>query len=102
GVAMTTLAYCAVSPNGRTFADQIWMREAALPGLRRFTAAMHDEGAKAAVQLAHAGWFADPRATGTRPVGPRRAFSPHARTWSRAANADDLAAIPSAFARAGA
>ena len=39
GVGMTTLAYCAVSPAGRTFADQIWLREECLPGLRRFCAA---------------------------------------------------------------
>jgi 2,4-dienoyl-CoA reductase-like NADH-dependent reductase (Old Yellow Enzyme family) len=37
GVAMTTLAYCSVSAEGRTFADQIWIRDEALPGLRRFT-----------------------------------------------------------------
>ena len=36
GVALTTLAYCSVAAVGRTFTDQIWMREAALPGLRRF------------------------------------------------------------------
>jgi 2,4-dienoyl-CoA reductase-like NADH-dependent reductase (Old Yellow Enzyme family) len=102
GVGMTTLAYCAVAPEGRTFRDQIWMREEALPGLERFCAAMHAEGAKAAIQLAHAGWFADPRATGTRPVGPSRTFSPHARTWSRAATADDLARFPADFARAAA
>jgi 2,4-dienoyl-CoA reductase-like NADH-dependent reductase (Old Yellow Enzyme family) len=102
GVGMTTLAYCAVAPDGRTFPDQVWMREEALPGLRRFAAAMHDEGAKVAIQLAHAGWFADPRATGTRPVGPSRTFSPHARTWSRAATAEDLARFPDEFARAAA
>src|SRR5262245_26522159 len=102
GVGMTTLAYCAVSPAGRTFADQIWLRDECLPGLRRFCAAMHAEGAKAAIQLAHAGWFADPRVTGTRPVGPSRAFSPHARAWSRAANEEDLARFTSDFAGAAA
>ena len=100
GVGMTTLAYCAVSADGRTFPDQILLNDDALPGLRRFTTAMHDEGAAAAIQLAHAGWFADPRATGTKPVGPSRAFSPHARTWSRAADADDLARLTADFARA--
>src|SRR5215470_8489249 len=57
GVGMCTLAYCAVSGDGRTFPDQIVMREAALPGLRRFTDAMHAAGARAAIQLGHAGWF---------------------------------------------
>jgi len=99
---MTTLAYCAVAAEGRTFADQILVRDEALPGLRRFCDAMHDEGAKAAIQLAHAGWFADPRATGTRPLGPGRAFSPHARTWSRAMDEDDIACVTADFARAAA
>ncbi|NBH03714.1 NADH:flavin oxidoreductase, partial [Amycolatopsis sp. SID8362] len=40
GVGMTTLAYCAVSPEGRTDRHQIWMRPDAVPGLRRFTAAI--------------------------------------------------------------
>ena len=39
GVGMTTVAYCAVSPEGRTDRHQIWMRTEAVPGLRRLTAA---------------------------------------------------------------
>ena len=100
GVGMTTLAYCAVSPEGRTFADQIWLRDECMPGLRAFATAMHAEGARAAIQLAHAGAFADPRATGTRPLGPSRRFSPHARTWARAMTADDFARVVADFARA--
>ncbi|TWV18924.1 NADH:flavin oxidoreductase, partial [Streptomyces albidoflavus] len=47
GVALTTVAYCAVAPDGRTERDQIWMRPEALPGLRRLTDAVHAEGAAA-------------------------------------------------------
>jgi 2,4-dienoyl-CoA reductase-like NADH-dependent reductase (Old Yellow Enzyme family) len=100
GVAMTTLAYCAVSPEGRTFADQMWMREEALPGLRRFTDAMHAEGARTSIQIGHAGWFADPAATGTAPVGPSRMFSPHAQAFSRAMTEDDFERLTVAFADA--
>ncbi|KIU15556.1 NADH:flavin oxidoreductase, partial [Mycolicibacterium llatzerense] len=35
GVGMTTVAYCAVSPGGRTDGWQIWMRPEAIPGLRK-------------------------------------------------------------------
>ena len=45
GVAMTTVAYCAVSPDGRTFADQLYMRSEVVPALRRLTDAVHREGA---------------------------------------------------------
>ena len=34
GVAMTTVAYCAVAPDGRTFTDQITLDDAAVPHLR--------------------------------------------------------------------
>ena len=37
GVGMTTVAYCAVSPNGRTFAEQMYMREAIVPALGELT-----------------------------------------------------------------
>jgi 2,4-dienoyl-CoA reductase-like NADH-dependent reductase (Old Yellow Enzyme family) len=101
GVGMTTLAYCAVSPEGRTFRHQIVVREEALPGLRRFAEAMHGEGARAAIQLGHAGWFANPRATGTAPVGPSRSFSPHAQAFSRAMREADFERLERAFADAG-
>ncbi len=100
GVGMTTLAYCAVSPEGRTYRHQIWMREEALPGLRRFTEAMRAEGAKTAIQLGHAGWFANPRATGEAPIGPSRTFSPHAQAFSRAMTAADFERLTRAFADA--
>lgn len=97
GVGMTTLAYCAVSSEGRTFADQIWMREEALDGLTRFADAMHAEGALVSIQIGHAGWFADPAATGTAPVGPSRMFSPHAQAFSRAMTEDDFERLTTAF-----
>lgn len=100
GVAMTTLAYCSVAADGRTFKDQIVMRPAAVPGLARFAAAMHAEGAKAALQLGHAGWFADPKATGTRPLGPSTTFSPHAQTFARALTVGDLDRLERDFAAA--
>jgi 2,4-dienoyl-CoA reductase-like NADH-dependent reductase (Old Yellow Enzyme family) len=100
GVAMTTLAYCSASADGRTFRDQIWMRPEAVPGLRRFTDAIHAEGAKAAIQIGHAGWFADPKATGTRPLGPSGTFSIHAQRFARAMTEADLDRVERDFAAA--
>ncbi len=102
GVAVSTLAYCSVSFEGRTFGDQIWMRDEALPGLRRFADAMHSEDAKAGIQLGHAGWFAHPRATGTRPVGPSRMFSPHSQRFSRAMSEADFERMTREYAAAAA
>lgn len=102
GVGMSTLSYCSVASEGRTFKHQMWMREEALPGLRRFTDAMHAEGAKAAIQLGHAGWFASPHAMKERPIGPSRTFSPHAQTFAREASPADLDRLARKFAEAAA
>jgi len=55
GVGMTTVAYCAVTPGGRTEPHQIWMRPEAVPGLQRLTDAVHAEGAAVSAQIGHAG-----------------------------------------------
>ena len=55
GVGMTTVAYCAVAPGGRTDARQIHWRREALPGLRVLTEAVHAEGAAVSAQIGHAG-----------------------------------------------
>lgn len=100
GVGMTTLAYCSVAADGRTFRDQIWMRAEALDGLRRFTAAMHAEGARTSIQLGHAGWFASRAVIGAAPLGPSRMFSPHGMCFSRAMQEQDFARLRADFVAA--
>ncbi len=102
GVGVSTLSYCSVSADGRTFADQLVMRPEALPGLTRFCASMRQAGSMPAVQLGHAGWFADPHATGETPMGPSRQFSPHGGTRSRAMTAADIERVIQDFADAAA
>ncbi len=102
GTGLSTLAYAAVSPEGRTFRDQLLLRDEARDGLAAFSDAIHDAGAKASIQIGHAGWFADPRASPPprpAPIGPRRQFSPHAGTFSRAASAEDLSRLVHDYAR---
>src|SRR5690606_17160412 len=43
GVGMTTLAYVAVSPHGRTFGEQLVMSDALVDQLRPLTEAVHRE-----------------------------------------------------------
>lgn len=57
GVAMTTVAYCSISADGRTFVDQVTLDEASLPHLRVLTEAVHRAGAAACAQLTHGGAF---------------------------------------------
>jgi 2,4-dienoyl-CoA reductase-like NADH-dependent reductase (Old Yellow Enzyme family) len=100
GVAMSTVAYCAVSPEGGTDGRQILLREEALPGLRRLTDAIHAEGAAAAAQLGHAGPVANPAGTALPTLAPSRTFSPLRLRFTRALSADDIARITDDFARA--
>ena len=70
GVGMTTVAYCAVSPDGRTFSEQMFMREEIVPQLRTLTDAVHAEGAAASIQLGHCGAFSrNELLTIPRPLG---------------------------------
>ncbi|MEX2457975.1 MAG: NADH:flavin oxidoreductase [Actinomycetota bacterium] len=98
GVGMTTVAYCAVSPEGRSTPGQIVMREEAVEGLRRLTDAVHAEGAAAAAQLGHAGPVA--AGIGERALSPSRMFSPAAMKFTHPARDDDLTGVIRDFASA--
>ncbi|MYT75268.1 MULTISPECIES: NADH:flavin oxidoreductase [unclassified Streptomyces] len=100
GVAMTTVAYCAVAPEGRTERHQLWMRPELLPGLRRLTDAVHAEGAAVSAQIGHAGPVADPRSNGLPALGPSARLGAQSLTRIRAASHDDIARITRAHAEA--
>lgn len=57
GVAMTTVAYCAVSADGRTFEDQVQLEPGTVKHLKVLTGAVHREGAAASAQITHGGAF---------------------------------------------
>lgn len=89
GVGMTTVAYCAVSPEGRTDGHQIVWRDEAAPGLRRLTEAVHAEGAAISAQVGHAGPVADSTKTKLPALGPSRSLSLQSlRPVKAATNAD--------------
>lgn len=100
GVAMSTVAYCAVAPEGRTQRGQLWMRPEALPGLRRLTAAVHETGAAVALQLGHAGPVADARSNRLPALSPMGEFNPVSLRRNRAATAQDLHRVVEAHAHA--
>ncbi|MGW1350664.1 NADH:flavin oxidoreductase [Streptomyces sp. NPDC002409] len=100
GVGMTTVAYCAVAPEGRTERRQIWMRPEAVPGLRRLTDAVHREGAAISAQLGHAGPVADARSNRLPALAPGRFLSPLGMRMTRAATAEDIARVVRAHATA--
>ena len=72
GVAMTTVAYCAVSKDGRTFENQVVMDDGAVRHLRALSDAVHAAGAAVSLQLGHAGGFSKNAGLRFRrgPLGP--------------------------------
>ena len=57
GAAMTTVAYGAVHPDGRTHEDQLRVEAASLPQLRELTTSVRSEGGLSSIQLTHCGYF---------------------------------------------
>ncbi|VBA48145.1 NADH oxidase [Mycobacterium attenuatum] len=100
GVGMTTVAYCAVSPGGRTSGDGMWMRPEAVPGLRRLTDAVHAEGAAVSAQIGHAGPVADARSNKAAALAPVRFFNPIAMRFAKKATREDIDDVLAAHADA--
>lgn len=76
GCGMNTVAYLAVTADGRTFGDQMYARREILGGLRRVADAIHAGGAAASIQLTHCGQFSRNRELRSRgPLGPSFAIN---------------------------
>lgn len=93
GVGMTTVAYLAVAPEGRTDRHQIHLREAALSGLRRLTDAVHEQGVAVAGQLGHAGPVANGRSNRTQALAASRMPSPLSLQMVRTATEADITRV---------
>ena len=100
GVGMTTVAYCAVSPDGRTAPDQLLWTDEAMPGLRVLTDAVHAEGAAASAQIGHAGPVADARGNRLPSLSPSTRFPNLSGGISRKASVSDIRRITVAHAEA--
>src|SRR5580700_11339844 len=92
GAAMSTVAYLAVSPEGRTDRHCLLLDQATLPGLRRLADAVHAEGAAAAAQIGHAGPVANARSNRAAALSPSGGFTPMG-TRLRAIDAAGIARV---------
>ncbi|EGD55486.1 NADH:flavin oxidoreductase [Gordonia neofelifaecis] len=100
GAAMSTVAYCAIAPEGRTDRHQIWMRPEAVPGLTELTSAIHAEGALAAAQLGHAGPVANSVSNGLPALGPGRIPAPMGMSLTDKVQLEDIPVLVRKFATA--
>jgi 2,4-dienoyl-CoA reductase-like NADH-dependent reductase (Old Yellow Enzyme family) len=100
GAALTTVAYCSVSADGRSYATEMWMRPEIVPDLRRLTDAIHAEGCAASLQIGHCGRFSDPRVIGGRALAPSPVFCLFRLSIPREMDPADLERVTGDFARA--
>jgi len=98
GVAMSTVAFCAVSPEGCATPNEIVLTEDALGGLTRLADAVHSEGALVSAQIGHAGAVA--AATGYRGRSPSAMFSPLAMRRTLPLDLEGISVITGQFADA--
>lgn len=100
GAALTTVAYCAVSPGGRVQRHTLVLADDLVPDLRRLTDAVHAEGAAVAAQLGHAGLVANARSNRTPSLAPSTRFSAPGMGLVRGASAGQLDEVVEDFRRA--
>ncbi len=97
GIGLTTVAYLAVAPEGRTHREQIVVGEDTLAGLARMADAIHETGAAIAGQVGHAGPVANGRSNGVRALSASRMPSPLSMQMIGSASEKDLTRITHAY-----
>ncbi|OBK16928.1 NADH:flavin oxidoreductase [Mycobacterium asiaticum] len=100
GAAMTTVAYCAISPGGRVHRDTVVLDNDRVPQLRRLTDAVHAAGALVCAQIGHAGLVANTLSNQTATLAPSTRLSAPAMGLVRAATPDQLEAVVDDFGAA--
>ena len=100
GTAMTTVAYCSVSFDGRAFGHEIWMREEIVPDLKKITDAVHREGAAVNIQLGHCGYFSNKNVIGRRPIGASRKFCTFRYAFAHEMTEEEINRVKEDFGKA--
>lgn len=104
GVALTTVAYGAISEAGRTLPQQIVMQKSALEDLRALTDAVHQHGGAASIQITHGGSFVTglkvKGSTLSSSSGINKAGLLSGNFWHRAMNENDMQSIRDQFVAA--
>ncbi|MEM9705762.1 MAG: NADH:flavin oxidoreductase [Pseudomonadota bacterium] len=107
GVALSTVAYCSTSKDGRTFVDQVTMDDESLPDFRVLTDGVHKHGAAACAQITHAGSFTflpqDELST-SKPLSSSGGFNKvgvfSRRYFKKAMSVDEMRAVTDEFVKA--
>ncbi len=101
GVGLVILEPVSVTAEGREHPKQLAVHHSySVKGLSKITAAIHERGAKACLNLNHAGRAANPKATGVAPVSPSAIHCPAKGTRARRLTEGEIAIIVRAYGRA--
>jgi 2,4-dienoyl-CoA reductase-like NADH-dependent reductase (Old Yellow Enzyme family) len=100
-VALTTVSYGAVSPEGRTFPHQIYIHDKSLEKLAKLAYEVHQAGGKVCMQLTHCGYFSKNKEV-KNPMAPSRIFNEYGAMsgimFSREMTREDMAVVSEDFA----
>lgn len=103
GVALTTVSYGAISPDGRTFKNQMHIHEGSLTKLKILADEVHTAGGKVSIQLTHCGYFSKNMDV-KRPLAPSRVFNEYGFmsgiAFSKAMTNNDMQNVSDSFANA--
>jgi 2,4-dienoyl-CoA reductase-like NADH-dependent reductase (Old Yellow Enzyme family) len=100
GIGMTTLAYAAVEQSGLSFPHQLWLNRAAIPGLRKITDAVHNEGAACSIQIGHCGNMCKASMAGRLPLAPSAGINLYVPTFTHRMNNADIQSVVKSFGNA--
>lgn len=100
GMGMTTVAYLATSPEGRTDRHAYHWGMDDEGQLRVLTDAVHAEGAAVSAQIGHAGAVANSKSNKLPGLAPGRFFAPASQGFTRACTHEDIARITREHAEA--
>jgi 2,4-dienoyl-CoA reductase-like NADH-dependent reductase (Old Yellow Enzyme family) len=100
GVGLIITSHAYVSPEGQAGPWQLGVyKDELVSGLTEMTKAVHDNGGKIVMQLAHAGYFANPKLTGQTPIAPSNAEG-FAKGPRQEMNADEIQGVVKAYGAA--
>lgn len=101
GVALTTVSYGAVSKNGRTFKEQMYIHEKSLKSLKVMVNKVHDADGKISIQLTHCGYFSKNKDV-KKPLAPSKVFNEYGFlsgvVFSKEMTQNDMNTVSNAFA----
>jgi 4,4'-dithiodibutanoate disulfide reductase len=100
GAAMTTVAYCAISPGGRVHRDTMVLDRRRAEALRRLTDAVHARDALVCAQIGHAGLVANTRSNRTPTLAPSTRISAPAMGLVRGATVEQIGEVVEDFGAA--